>query len=287
MNYNILPEPLRSTADVVYTYLNRDMGLNRINIEKSLDPSLGLRPTFSVRTRDAYMLCVEVSERISTPVVMPFVSHCKINCIPIKFFIALPSIKYPDFGSELKQARDDGVGILEVNTLNHSCDTICSALLFSLVGLRKFNRRDFPKKYRLIVADAENLFRNGSPNEACSMIYDEIESLTRKIVIQAHQKGYVRTNIQNPSNLNVMQWDNIITQLRNNIDNTRNSPYAVIRPRLISKIHGIIDHRNQSGHKPKDLQTQIIRDTQLRTRMESAVDLLLDLVTTIHPLRIK
>jgi hypothetical protein len=287
MNYLVLPENLRSTADVIHNYLTKDIGLPKINIECSIDDRIEYRPTFYAVTRDHHFFCVDVSDNIYNPTRWIFISDCEHNCRPLKFYIALPSIDYASFPGEMKKAKDAGVGILEVSTRTQHCEEISPAISLSLCGLRKFDRSAFPKRYREVLANAEATFKNGSPSKACSMIYDEIESLTRKIVYQAHKKGCLKQPISNPEDLlERTAWATVLDHLNNRVVRTRGSKYSVLSNALISQVQGITPHRNQSGHKPNSIKKLMIRDSQLRTRMETAVDLLLELSTTTQTLRI-
>lgn len=59
-----------------------------------------------------------------------------------------------------------------------------------------------------------------------------------------------------------------------------------LTPAFLARIHGVTPHRNESGHKPANEELLKKRDRELRTRFESAVDLLGDLIVAVKPLRV-
>lgn len=286
MNYSALPEHLHSTADVVYGYLTRTLGLLSVQIEKPIDQKADYRTTFCAKARDHHYYCVDVSENIYTPTRWLFVTQCEHNGMPVKFYVAMPSTSYSGFSSDLKKAKGAGVGVLEVTASAQDLVDISPAVSLSLCGLRRFDKPEFPRKYREIVANAESTFRNGEPAKACSAIYDEIESLTRRIASQAHKKGRFRNPPGNPKSLERMPWARVLTHLRDDVDRIAPSPYSILTDALIAQILGTTPHRNQSGHKPGTLKALVERDSRLRTRMEAAVDLLHEVTTATASLRL-
>jgi hypothetical protein len=48
---------------------------------------------------------------------------------------------------------------------------------------------------------------------------------------------------------------------------------------LLARVLSVAPHRNDTGHKITSLNQLIKRDTELKTRFESATDLLLELIT--------
>jgi len=288
MNYRVLPENLVSTADIVYNYLTKVIGLSKVQVESSIDVEIDYRPTFYAITRDYHIYCVDVSENIYNPTRWNFISDCEHNIRSVKFYIALPSLEFTGFSSELKKAKDAGIGIFEVSTQKNHCHPISSALPLSLCGLRKFDKAIFPKRYKETLVNAEETYRNGEPNQACSMIYGEIELLTRKTAYRAHKKGDFNQPIANPETLlGKMSWASVLKQLSTSLKRSGSSKYATLTDDMIARTQGITGHRNQSNHKPNSLKTRMQRDSQLRTRMETAVDLLLELANATKSLRIQ
>jgi hypothetical protein len=55
----------------------------------------------------------------------------------------------------------------------------------------------------------------------------------------------------------------------------RSNPIAKkVSTSLVARVIGITGHRNESGHRPRNLKERIKRDQALRTRFEGSVDLL-------------
>ncbi len=285
MTYLILPSNLHTIADLTKRYLTNNLGLTKIRIEESIEDSIEYRPTFYSQTTDFYVLCVDVSEKIYNPTRWNFVTDCEKSGRPIKLYVSIPDTHYSDFDSDLKKAKKNGIGVLEVNA---NCQTVIQQpLALSLTGLRSFDKTQFPHKYRQAIVNAEETFKNGDPNKACSSIYDEIEALTRKIAIKSYNSGKWKTTLQDPSILEErMAWAKLIEHLRDNINRLQPSPYACLKDALISSIHGLTPLRNQSSHKAKSKKKLQTRDLQLRTRMESAIDILQELIKATNKLHI-
>lgn len=287
MDYRILATSLHLSADIVYKHIKDELGLSRIQVELPIASSFDYRTTFYANMRDFHILCIDVSEKIYLPTRWIFISDCDRDCWPVRFFVALPSLNYPDFAREFRQASAVGVGILEIDHRTLKCHTISAALSLSLCGLRKFDKSVFQKKYRQVVAQAEETFRKGNPNDACSCIYDEIEALTRKIALRAQRKGDFTTPIADPDSLSERKpWARVVNLIDTNINRRRGICYRGLTNALLARIRGIVTYRNQSGHRPSSRRTLITRDQRLRTRMESAVDLFWELTNATKSLRL-
>ena len=236
--------------------------------------------TLSGKTLDYYVICAEINERIIPITIWPFIVQCQQIHFPVKLYVAIPAgTQYPELSVDFARARNVGVGILLVDSVSKIIDTLNDPLSLSLSGLRRAEIHSFPKKYRSLLSDAERTFLNGDPNKGCSNIYDEIESLTRKIAHNAHKKGYWNQPRGNPNTIWSMPFASLIKNMKSNLNfQNSNPPITEINDVLLSRIHGITSPRNASAHKPKSMKELIERDGRLRTRMEEAVDLLLDLI---------
>jgi hypothetical protein len=80
-------------------------------------------------------------------------------------------------------------------------------------------------------------------------------------------------------------WAALMELMGDNLDSKKAKCPALTKA-FIARIHGITPHRNESGHKPRDANALMKRDRELRTRFESAIDLLTDLLIAVRPLRI-
>jgi hypothetical protein len=282
--YNILAPPLHATADAAADWFKKQWGLkaNAFEVEASIDPDINLRPTFKTTAADHHTLCIEVSDSVYPNYIDAFVLSCRDRGLPIKLFIAVrKGAQEADYAQKLKTAKRAGVGILEVD--NQSGVIIQNALSLSLTGVRAIDVQQFPKKFRQSLLQAEQTFRDGNPVKACSMIYDEIESHFRKLALKCFGKGWW----PNKPGFKVEKdpWANIITNLDKSLDR-KACGCPDLTPAFMARIHGVTPFRNDTGHKSTSAKKLIKRDKELRTRFESAVDLLSDLVSATRRLHL-
>lgn len=134
--------------------------------------------------------------------------------------------------------------------------------------------------------------RSGTaPRTRGSMIYDEIEALTRKVAIKTHNKGYCTKFLKNPEDLErKMSWATLLKYLRDGLDRSAvkadGKDLDSLSEVMLNRIIGITPHRNESSHKPSSLKTLSERDSRLRTRMEAAIDILTELIAATKCLRV-
>jgi len=291
VTYRVLPESLRPTADLVQKYM-KGKGLSKIHIEEPIDEALDFSPTLSCRRADHHFECVEVSETIRTSPMPSFVLQCQLQHTPVLLSVALPANSdYPDFRRDLKWAKDVGIGVLEVNHETSKVASISRPLSLSLTGLSRVDMRKYPAKYRQAISDAEETFLGGNPPKACSMVYDEIEAITRRIAYKTHMQGLWSKSISDPGSMKEkMPWSSVLNALKSNLDRraamSSGKNLGSLSDPLLSRTIGITPYRNQSGHKPKSLRDLVARDSALRTRMEDAVNLLLELIIASKCLRV-
>ena len=284
-SYKILPSPLHSTADAAIAWFLDNWGLNAglVKVELPVHPDVGLRPTFSIQTPDFHTLCIEVSENSYGNHLAAFAVGCMSKGLPVKLFVATPKgTNDPNYAPNLKAAQEAGVGILHVDEV--SGNVAHNALSLSLMGVRSIKREQYPKKYRHSLFAAEQAFRGGTPDKACSLIYDEIEALFRRIATKAEAKAWW-PNVSK-RNISIYSWAKLIEEFEAEF-NKALCPCAEFRsPAFMARILGVTGFRNDTGHKLKSQQALIRRDEQLRTRFESGVDLLRDLIAASAPLKV-
>jgi hypothetical protein len=157
---------------------------------------------------------------------------------------------------------------------------------FSLVGLRLSNKKEFPAKYRGKVLDAEQTYLSGDPNKGVANIMDEIESLTRQIAQKALALSLWGASPPTGRQIAKDPWATLLKRMEVALDRSAGSPCRDLKDPLISRIRGFTDQRNQSAHSPKSRSELLERDRKLRTRMEYAGDVLLELAKAAKPLRI-
>jgi len=187
VTFRVLPSQLHAVAEGVVHFFQHDRGISKFKIEEPVSNDLGYRPTLQAPTSEFYDVWVEVSEAPYLSSLDSVVLHCMKNCLPIRLYVAFPAgVSSTEYKKGTDEARAKGVGILEVSA--GKCTVIHEALLLSLLGTRSEDRSLFPPRYRSVLSTAEATFKNGDPAKGCSLVYDEIESLSRRLAkkIQAN-----------------------------------------------------------------------------------------------------
>ena len=282
-SYEFLSLELHSTADAAIKWFSDNWGISvkQVKVEQQIHPDVALRPIFHVLTHDCHTLCIEVSDSIYPKQLHKFILDCFERCLPVKLFVAIPKgLKDPDFVQKLTEAKRVGVGLIEVD--DTSGNMIQSALSLSLMALRPSGVSHFPPKYRQSLSQAEHTFRDGEPGKGCSLVYDEIEGLFRKITQRCYDRGWW----PKPPKMSIRKgsWEKLIENWDATLDREACKCPGLNR-QLAGSLLGITPHRNDAGHKPDSTRALIKRDSELRTRFESAVDLLRDLILGSKPLR--
>jgi len=291
MKYRVLPSQLESTANLVIDkFLKDELGLSGIRIEEQLDRAIDFRPTLTAKRKDHHYICVEVSETAMPLTIPSFVLQCQQQHLPVLLYIAYPTgAAGGDLEAQLRRARESGIGILAVNHENSSISVLSSPLSLSLTGLRRIDKKAIPQKYREQIGDAETAFRNGDPNKACSKVYDEIEDLTRRIARKTYSKAYWSQSLKAPATLATMPWQSMLECLKKHLDRklAKASGHDLdsLTDSLINQVIALVPYRNDSAHKPRSLKALRERDAKLRTRMEGAIDILLDVISATKCLR--
>lgn len=288
MKYSFLDPSLHSTADAVGDHFKKNFGARGFLIEKHPTDSDGWGPTISATLRDHHHLCIEVSYSAYPDSLDAFILDSKNRSLPVKVYVAIPKgSNDPKFQQNLKRAQQNGVGVVEVDN-NGTTHFFHQALPLSLTGLRPPDYSSFPPKYRPSLNSAVSTFQNGNPEKGCSMVYDEIENLTRRLARKTKSKGYWRFKRNGkPSRINIDSgaWGKLFDDIVECLDLSQCACPLLTR-NLLSEVAGIIPHRNETGHKPKNPDDLKRRDSKLRTRFESAVDLLYELIEATKPLHL-
>jgi hypothetical protein len=273
-DYKILSPGLNETADAAIEWFISNWGLKRskILLEEPFDKAISYRPTFTVPLGDGHILCLDVAGSIYSNTLDSVVLDCMHNGLPVKFVVAAPKQKDPDYSTKLKLAKRAGVGIFEVD--GQSGVVIQTPVSLSLVGLRPFKPDSLPMRYRQPVQHADQTFRDGEPSKACSLVYDEIEAACRRLAEKCATRG-----LWSPGGLRLKtsSWANLMISLNDGLNRTDANARRLTQS-LMARIIGIIPYRNESGHKPKNLKERMKRDQELRTRFEGGIDLLRELI---------
>lgn len=280
--YRILSPALHDTAEAVISWFVTQWGItkSKVKVETPFDPDINFRPTFVVPLNDSHLLCVEVSETVYSNTLASVALGCLTKGLPVKLFVATPRPPTdPDYAANLKAAKLAGVGLLEVDS--HSGTMVQGALSLSLAGVRPLVV--LPARYRQALQEARRVFRDGDPSKACALVYDELEAATRRFGKRCVSQRLWQNN--NNLNLDSAPWASVLDELNRGVD--RSDPRArKVTPALFSRIIGVTTHRNDSGHKPKNLAALADRDRALRTRFEGAVDLLKEFLDATASFRI-
>lgn len=287
-DYRVLASNLKDLADstIQYFILNNGAKNSNIKIEAEVHPDISFRPTLSYIKSDGHIVCAEVIDAFNLPEIERFVLACKNNSLPVLLYIVIQKDAMPQIDTKiLKTVKDNGVAILEINPPNHGTLITNAPLSLSLGGLRSFKLSDFPSIYREPLNSAINTFKQGNPGKGCSEVYDEIESLTRRIgkKISAITNGFSQTS---NFNWDTHSWALTIEFMRDKINRAVINNCPELKTQLFNRLLGLTEYRNAAGHKPTSLAKLIERDKQLRTRFESAVDELNNLIRASKPLRL-
>jgi hypothetical protein len=273
--FRALPPGLHETAEEAITWFINRWGVrkNKVVVEEEFHPEISFRPTFFTRTDDQYLLCIEVSDNIYNNTLDSVVLNCRDKGLPVKLVVAVPRTSTTDsqYAAKFKSAKIAGVGILEVDS--RSGDMVKQPLALSLAGVRPIDTSKFPRHYRQTLQQAYEIFRDGEPSKACSLVYDELEAASRRLASKAVKAKVYSTTL----NISTSSWADLLRNIDKHLD--RKDPRAKpIKSDLIARIIGITGHRNATGHKPKTVKELVNRDQALRTRFETAVDLLEELI---------
>lgn len=284
MEYKFLPENLRAHADGVAEFLRNDRGIARFKAETAIplensNDDLEYVFTLHGKSSDGYIVAVEVQDKPDSNPLDGVVLRCVNLRLPLKLFIAFPESVSPISHKIIDRAHEKGLGVIEIRSTG--AIVAREALPLSLLAY-KVNRLRFPKAYRSALADAENTYRDGSAPKACALVYDEIEAISREIVKKTKKKKMwrkLRPNEKAPKvNIDNDPWEKILGVFADFYIVNKKKALSLTKS-LIARISAVTGFRNESGHKPKSIEARSKRDQELRTRFESAVDLLFDLVT--------
>jgi hypothetical protein len=282
--YRVLTEPLRPIADGAIKYFGKEFGLNGHKIEAEVHPQLEYRPTLHWLAPDKYVICGEVCDVLFPIDLDRAILSCRNHGIPAKLFVIVPAGLFDSVPTKsISFARENGIGILEVDEKGTGKMLSGQPISLSLTGLRSFDVSEFPARYRAVVKAAIETFKLGNPPEACAIVYKELENLTRRIAKKAQRiaGGVTRPC---PLNIDTDSWHSIITYLNTHVVRAALSCPELKAP-LFNRLLGVTEHRNDTGHKPSSMAKLIARDQELRNRFESAVDILKALVHASSPMK--
>lgn len=291
-SYRALPGNLIDIANTAQRYLVREFGVSqsKINIETGISDAIRFSPTINATTKHYDLICVEVVDESRLEEVMhanllPFAIECRNLGLPVKLFIAIMRGLHASLSkSVLKNARDNGIAILELFPPNHGDIIGNMPVSLSLCGLRYFDLCEFSPKYREPLKLAIETFKGGNPAKGCSDVYDLLEDLTRRIGKKCDSIPNAFIKKSHSIDWDRGSWATILNFINSNLHRSAvNCPELTTQ--LFSRLIGITSYRNAVGHRIRSVKKRIERDKSLRTRFESAMDDLLQLIKASRPLR--
>jgi len=291
MSYSFLGQNLHETADQAKAYFEQQYGATYFRCEQELSDDLPLKPTWQAILPGKYCLCIEVRESPFSQTLSAFVGGCAQKGLPVKLWVVMPKISAaPTFNSELRQAREFGVGVLQVAEEGDPHE-FSHPVPLSLFGLKKTDLTSVPKSRRDEVKTAESTFLDGSPGQGCQAICQALEDITRKFAKYTHDAGCWKhpagARVLHSEFFETRPWANVLATMESQIDIAKiRTKSASFTPQAIVKARGHTDWRNAVSHKPKTYRELISRDAKLRTMFESTRDLLLEWYGIAKPLRL-
>jgi hypothetical protein len=291
MTYTLLGQNLHETADRAKEYFSREHGAKKFRCEIAIASDLPLKPTWQATLSGGYLLCVDVRETPFSVSLYEFVAKCASRGLPIRLWVALPpGTAAPAFNAELRQARESGVGVVQIFD-DGTAHVFHRPVPLSLFGLKTTNPAEIPKAKRDEVKTAEATFLDGTPAQGCQAICQALEQVTRDFAEYTYHQGWWRTpaNSQNHKAhfFQNSPWAKVLEELESRIDVNRvRSKSSQFSKHSIVKARGHTDWRNKVSHSPKTLQQLKERDAKLRTMFEATRDVLVEWYAIARPLKL-
>lgn len=292
MTYSILGQNLHETADRAKKYFASNYGASKFECEQVLDVDLPLKPTWQATMGGGYRLCIDVRETPFSNSLYAFVSQRAARGMPIRLWVAVPQgAAVPTFNVELKQARDVGVGVVQIAE-DGSGHEFHRPVALSLFALKKTNLKAVPKLGREEIKTAESTFLDGTPDQACQALCQAIELLTRQFAEYTFGQGWWRQPAGarkiNSKFFQTHPWAAMLEEMEVRVDVQKvRLKCAPFSKQSIVKVRGQTDWRNSLSHKPKTFKQLQARDAKLRTMFEATRDLLLEWLLIAKILKLK
>ena len=291
MSYSILGQSLHEIADQAKHYFADEYGAKHFKCELAIDDDLPLRPTWQASLAAGYHLCVEVRESPFSNTLYEFVSKCAAKTLPIRLWVVVPqAAAVPSFNTELKQARDLGVGVVQIGD-DGKAHEFHRPVPLSLFALKKTDLKTVPKTRREEVKTAESTFLDGSPGQGCQSICQALEQLTRQFAQHTYDQGLWKQSqgapILNAAFFETKPWAKVLETLEERVDNVRvklKSP--TFSKQAIVKARSHTDWRNAVSHQPSTFKQTKERDAKLRTMFEATRDVLVEWYEIAKPFKL-
>lgn len=280
MSYSILGQNLHETADLAKKYFAKEYGARNFECEEAIDEDLPLKPTWQATLKAGYRLCIDVRETPFSKTLYEFVAQCASRGMPIRLWVAVPeTAAVPSFNSELKQAHEHGVGVVQISD-GGVAHVFHRPVPLSLYALNKTDLSAVPKSKRDDVKSAEETFLDGSPDLACHAICQALEQLTREFAEFTYEQGWWKLSGKKRPTKNTFQtgnWATVLELMEEGLDIKKvRAKCAAFSKQEIVKVRAHTGWRNSVSHKPKNAKQLKERDARLRTMFETTRDLLIE-----------
>ena len=288
MSYQYLAQHLHETADRARTYFAETYNAKRFLCEDAVEDDLPLRPTWQADLAGGCKLCVEVNESAFSPSLATFVTKCASRGMPVRLWVAVPA--GGSSGKEVREARELGVGIVEVG--DDGVHEVHRAVTLSLFGLRRIDLKKVPRKHRESLKKAGDAFLDGMPESGCQSVCQELEALTRLVAEHTYNKPdwwKDRANLNlAPRFFAVDSWAKMLETFDEKIlPQKAQINGKPLNKALIAGARSHTDWRNSLSHKPKTLKALQTRDAKLRTMFEVTRDLVVEWYAVADAFRLK
>lgn len=291
MTYKYLGENLHEIGDRAKQYFADNYGGTNFKCEQAIDKDLPLQPTWQASMSAGYCLCVDVRESPFSNTLYEFVTKCASRGLPVRLWVVVPqTAAAPSFNSELKQAHDVGVGVVQISD-DGGAHEFHRPVALSLFGLKKTELKAVPKGQRDEVKTAESTFLDGSPGQGCQAICQALEQLTRKFAQHTYDQGLWKqppgSAVYKADFFEKKSWAMVLEAMEDRIDGKKiKAKSPSFSPQSIVKARGHTDWRNIVSHKPHTFKQLIDRDAKLRTMFESTRDLLIEWYGIAKPFKL-
>lgn len=291
MSYTMLGQNLHETADRAKKYFAHTYGAAHFECEKALDKDLPLKPTWQASMNAGYRLCIEVRESPFSNSLYQFVMECAKREMPIRLWVAVPHGNViPTFNAELRQARELGVGVVQIAD-DETGNEFHKPVPLSLFGLKRTDLKLVPKSRRELLKNAEDLFLGGSPDKGCQEICQGLEHITRQFAEFTYGAGLWKApagaKVLQPRFFRVDPWASMLEAMDSRIDEGKTKAKCdAFKKSKVAGARLYTDWRNAVSHKPKSLAELKKRDAKLRTMFEATRDLLMEWYEIVKPLKL-
>ena len=291
MTYLLLGQNLHETADRARRYFAEQYGATHFQCEQEVERALPLKPTWQATLPGKYCLCIEVAETPFSQSLSAFVGGCAQRGLPVKLWVVIPqTAAAPTFNSELRQAREFGVGVLQLSP-DGDPHEFSRPVALSLFALKKTDLTTVPKGRRDELKTAESTFLDGSPGQGCQAICQALEDITRRFAAHTYGSGWWKhptgAKSLDKAFFETKPWAKVLETMEERIDVGKvRSKVAVFEKQAIVRARGHTEWRNAVSHKPSTFKGLISRDARLRTMFESTRDVLVEWYCIAKPLRL-